>query len=181
MSNVRFMTYLPGREGIVEEALVICALAQATFISPGNFSTLPNVQHLVANRAREALVENLLSVAIKTRFLDDQTGLLKAKDRRLLTIGRYFENGVANDKDICIRHALNKLVHYESIQVSVSPRTSVVTPTAATTPASVRLIAPGVHHTESVIVTVEGAYKKQNWRFEIDLFALMNEVLLVLE
>ncbi|MGH8061515.1 MAG: hypothetical protein ACREO7_05820 [Pseudoxanthomonas sp.] len=174
------MPLLPGRETISQECLEICALAQARFVSPDNFTTLPYLQNSIEAQAEQLLIEKLLAAAIKTRFLDDKTSILKAKDRRLLTIGRYFENGVPNDQVICIRHALNKLVHHQSISIAVVPSTVNVFSAPIPTPES-RRIPVGTHDRESVIVSVDGKYQGSTWQFDIDLFTLLNEMIRILE
>jgi hypothetical protein len=175
------MNFLPGRDRIADELLLVCALAQSAFVTPQNFSALPYLEHLIRDRSRQALVEGLLSIAIKLRFLDDQTDLLKQKDRRQKLIGKYTEDGLEKTDDICVRLALNKLVHHDSIKVRVDDWSGIVVSRDDEEPTDMKLIPPGRHKGRRVIVSVEGKYKGTPWRFDIDLYKLMDEMLRVLE
>jgi hypothetical protein len=171
------MTLLPGRDSIIQEAIEICSMAQAAFVSPSNFTTLPYLQHAIEESAGRVLIEKLLNLAIKARFLDDQTGILKEKDRRLLSIGRYYESGTPKDDAICIRLALNKLVHHKTIFVSNDSHQCIIFPVASSAPSENRKIPEGIHRRDRMLITVEGKYNGQAWSFEIDLFQFLNEVL----
>jgi len=175
------MSFLPGRDGIIDDLLIVCALAQGAFVTPENFSALPYLQHLLQDRSSEALIERLLAMAIKTRFLDDQTGLLKEKDRRQILIGKYFEGGVEKDDEICIRLALNKLVHHDKIAVRVEEWGAIVVGMRDPQPPGTKLILAGPHKGKRVIVSVEGAHRGRPWQFDIDLYKLVDEVLRALE
>ncbi|SCZ62906.1 hypothetical protein [Thiohalomonas denitrificans] len=87
------------------------------------------------------LLEKLLGLAIKARFLDDQTGILKQHDRRLLAIGKYYENGVLKHEAISIRLVLNKLIYNTTISVGTDARTCVVFPSEPSGPHEPRAAA----------------------------------------
>ena len=175
------MSFLPGRDGIVEDILLVCALSQATFVTRENYTALPYLEHLFQERASQVLIERILSIAIRTRFLDDQAELLKQKDRRQRLIGHYTEDGIEKASEVCIRHALNKLVHHDTIAVTVDDVTIIAMGTTDPEPPDMRLIKPGLHERKRVIVTVEGGYRGAKWLFAIDLFKLMDEILRVLK
>ncbi|WP_303907371.1 hypothetical protein [Thiohalomonas denitrificans] len=175
------MKLLPGRESIVQEAIETCSLAQMAFASLGNLTTVPYLRHEVMEASARMLLEKLLSLAIKARFLDDQTGILKDYDRRLLTIGKYYENGALKDDEISIRLVLNKLIHNRTISVGTDALTCVIFPADASAPPESRKIPNGTHHRDLVIVTVEAQYRDKEWRFEIDLFQFLNELVRTLE
>jgi hypothetical protein len=175
------MGFLPGRDGIIDDLLIVCALAQGAFVTPENFSAVPYLQHLLRDRSSEALIERLLAMAIKTRFLDDQTGLLKEKDRRQILIGKYFDGGVEKNEEICIRLALNKLVHHDKIAVRVENWGAIVVGHKDEQAPGMKLIPPGPHRGKRVIVSVEGSHRGRDWQFDIDLYKLVDEVLRVLE
>ncbi|WP_141104353.1 hypothetical protein [Noviherbaspirillum denitrificans] len=175
------MSLLPGREGIAEDILLVCALAQAAFVTGANYTALPYLEHLVHDRASQSLIERLLSIAIRTRFLDDRTKLLKLKDRRQILIGRYTEDGVEKASEVCIRLALNKLVHHNSISVAVEDFSCIVVVPIEPYPSDMKLIPAGPHKGKRVIVSVEGEHRGAKWLFAIDLYKLMDEMLRVLE
>lgn len=175
------MNFLPGHDGIADELLLICSLALGAFVTPQNFSALPYLEHLIRRRASQSLTERLLSVAIKTRFLDDQTDLLKQRDRRQILIGKYTEDGLERNADICIRLALNKLVHHDHIAVRVEDWGCIVMPSAAPKPTSTKLTPVGLHNGKRVIVELDGSHKGKPWHFDIDLYSLIDEILRVLE
>jgi hypothetical protein len=175
------MSFLPGRDGVVEDILLVCSLAQTAFVARTNYTTLPYLEHLVNERASQKLIEQLLSIAIRTRFLDDQTKLLKRKDRRQPLIGRYTEGGIEKASEVCIRHALNKLVHHDTISVSVEDVRIIAVATIDSGPSSTKLIPAGQHKGQRVIVTVGGEYRGDKWSFAIDLYKLLDEMLRVFE
>ena len=174
------MPALPSHANILQECLEVCALAQARYVSPDNFNTLPYLKHVLESQADVRLVESLLALAVKARFLDDRESILRAGDRRLRAIGRYYENGTAKDSAVCIREALNKLVHHQSLQISTDTVSCWVVG-AEGSAGERRLLQEGAHHTQRVIVTVEGERNGTPWRFEISLFTLLNELARVLE
>lgn len=175
------MSILPGREGIAEDILLVCALAQAAFVTGANYTALPYLEHLVHSRASQSLIERLLSIAIRTRFLDDRTELLKLRDRRQVLIGRYTEGEVERAGEVCIRLALNKLVHHDKISVTVEDFSCIVLASIEPEPSDMKLISVGPHKGKRVIVSVEGEFRGSKWLFAIDLYKLMDEMLRVLE
>lgn len=120
-----------------------------------------------------------MSISIKVRFLDNAGGLLRRHDRRLITIGKYREDDVECPEQICIRHALNKLVHHKTINVSVVAKEMHVV--AASTAKYSKLVPLGNHSADRVIVNVRGNYGGRAWEFEIDLFILLDELMRVFE
>lgn len=175
------MSFLPGKETICNEILVVCALAQTAFVSKHNFSALPHLSLLFENRSKQAVIESLLSIAIKTRFLDDQINLLRANERKNPLIGRYFEDGVEQPQSVSIRYALNKLVHHKTIALAIKPWTCFVVDVDPTPHAGgPHIVELGSHSGERVTITVSGRHEKKEWRFDIDLYKLLEEVLVVL-
>lgn len=172
------MKYLPGHDGITEDVLLVAALAQVSLLSLENFTTLPYLQHLIKGRSDQALIEKILAMSIKLRFLDDRTDLLRVHDRKSILIGKYFEDDVHIDAGLGIRAALNKLVHHMKISVTVEQRnTTVLKLINKTHPTDEKVIPHGHHSGMRVKISVEGMYKDKNWRFEIDLYSLLNEIL----
>lgn len=115
---------LPGHDLIAQECLEVSAIAQARYVSKGNFTTAPYLLAELDSRGGQLLIEKLLSLAIKVRFLDDRMGLLRRFGRDLLTIGRYYNDGVLDDDGVTIREALNKLIHHDSIEVHIEEVTA---------------------------------------------------------
>ena len=115
------MQYLPSHENILEEILVVAALAQTSLVSKGNFSALPYLESLNSSKSSQLLIEKLLGIAIKARFLDDKTQLLKTRARSQILIGKYFVDGTRSAESLPLRECLNKIVHYETIDVDVHP------------------------------------------------------------
>lgn len=175
------MSFLPSRDGIIDELLVVSALAQNAFVTPHNFTALPYLQHLINDRSKQAIIERLLAIAIKTRFLDDRTKLLD-RDRRLNLIGRYTEDKAECADKISIRTALNKLVHHDKIEIVVASWSAIVVATE-NSPENTKLIQPGPHRGKRVIISLEGTdqSKKKPWAFDIDLYKLIDEMLRVLD
>ena len=176
------MKYHPGVDAIIEEILIVGTLAQCSLVSLSNLRTVPYFSGLVTDRAAQLLMEKLLAISIKVRFLDDSTDLLKKFDRRIITIGKYTEDGVDCKSEICIRNVLNKLVHHKTIDVSIQLRDIFVTGVTFKEGTKYsKTLPPGSHKVEHVMVAVEGYYSKKLWRFEIDLFILLEELLRVFE
>lgn len=175
------MLYLPSHDNIVEEILVVAALAQTSLVSKKNFSALPYLDNLIAVKSSQVLIEKLLAIAIKTRFLDDKNQLLKIKARGQILIGKYFICGARSEDILSIRECLNKLVHYKTIEVKVQPwKTTVLIPIEVEPNLeNIKLIAGGHHKGQRVIITIEGEYGAKSWRFEIDFFKLLDELLRV--
>ena len=173
--------YLPSHENIVDEILVVAALAQTSLVSKNNFSALPYLDNLIAVKSSQVLIEKLLGIAIRTRFLDDKNQLLKLKARSQILIGKYFVCGTRSEDILTIRECLNKLVHYKTIEVNVQPwKTTVLVPIEIEPNLeNIKLIAGGHYKGERVIIIIEGEYGAKNWRFEIDFFKLLDELLRV--
>ena len=175
------MSFLPGKETISNEIMIVCALAQTAFVSRRNFSALPHLGLLFENRSKQVVIESLLSIAIKTRFLDDQTNLLRANERENPLIGRYFEDGIEQPQVVSIRYALNKLVHHKTIALAIKPWSCfVVDVRSVPLELGPHIVELGSHSGERVTITVSGRYEKKEWRFDIDLYKLLEEVLVVL-
>jgi hypothetical protein len=173
------MQYLPGHENILEEILVVAALAQTSLVSKGNFSALPYLDSLNSNKSSQLLIEKLLAIAIKTRFLDDKTQLLQTKARSQILIGKFFEDGKRKEDALSMRECLNKIVHYGTIHVDVQSWQAIVLDTNEPILPNEKVIQPGAHKGERVTVTIEGEYQRKKWRFEIDFFKLLDELLRV--
>lgn len=173
---------LPGHDLIAQECLEVSAIAQARYVSKGNFTTAPYLLAELDSRGGQLLIEKLLSLAIKVRFLDDRMGLLRRFGRDLLTIGRYYNDGVLDDDGVTIREALNKLIHHDSIEVHIEEVTAHVVGISSlpAEPAELYKIPLGSYDKQNVLVTVCGRRYGAPWQFDIELFTLINEVLRVL-
>lgn len=172
---------MPGEESITEDVLLVAALAQASLVSVQNFAAVPYLQHIIVERSDQVLIEKLLAMSIKLRFLDDRTSLLKLHDRNLLTLGKYFEDELRTLDGICIRMALNKLVHHQTIRVYVEDWGAIIVDAGSSPLPGAKLIPLGPISSKRVTICVEGKYQLRKWRFEIDLFLLLNEVILTFE
>lgn len=146
---------LPGTDAIVEDLVVACALAHKVFIARDNLSLLPYLEHAIAERSGRAVVERLLAMAVKLRFLDDQLSILD-RDRRLPFIGSYVGDGVERAERVSVREALNKLIHHDRMDVRVEERGAIVLESLKPDPSSERAIAPGRHQGKRVIIDVDG-------------------------
>lgn len=175
------LNYMPGQESITEDVLLVAALAQASLVSVQNFAAVPYLQHIIVERSDEVLIEKLLAMSIKLRFLDDRTNLLELHDRNLLTLGKYFEDDLRTLDGICIRMALNKLVHHQTIRVYVEDWGAFIVDAGSSPFPGAKLIPLGPISSKRVTICVEGKYQLRRWRFEIDLFLLLNEVIRTFE
>lgn len=179
------MTFFPGREGVVDDVLHVAALAQAAFVSPSNFVTLPYVRDLLGEAANRALIERVLTMSVKLRFLDDRAGrrLLTQDQARLYLVGKLSVGDDQEDKPLKLREALNKLIHHEHIEAATEDRRSFVIPFSDPPPErELKTIPIGQHISSRVVIRAHGHNQDSTpWTCEIDLFSLLNEVLLALE
>ena len=78
------MNFFPGSDRILEETVELFGLANALFVSKesqGYLSTCPYLAKGLEENGRRLIIEKLLSITIKLRFLDDKRKLLAAHDR----------------------------------------------------------------------------------------------------
>lgn len=170
------MVHLPGEEGIVEDCIVVFAIAHTYYVSALSRSYFVPFQYVRKNTEQNAdriLIEKLLALAAKIRFLDDRNEVVKRFDRKLHAIGKHCIDGKEVD-DVCIRTALNKLIHHRSISVGTEDKSVIVIGGGKDT--GDLKIPEGSYKERHVIISVEGEYRNQNWRFELDLFVLLNEI-----
>jgi hypothetical protein len=155
-------------------------LAQTSFLSQTNFSTLPYLEAAVASDAERLLIEKLLSVSVRVRFLDDRTQVLLRNDRKSQNIGYYSERAGVRAGKIDIRQALNKILHHDSLLLTVDERLISVFPSPTPT-LEPKLIPLGNHKRYIVYLLVHGSLGKNTWALNIDLFALLNEIIRSIE
>lgn len=172
------MNFLPGTDRILEETIELFGLANALFVSKefqGYLSACPYLAKGLEENGRRVIIEKLLSIAIKLRFMDDQSKLLAAHDRS--NAGTLIEKNVK--KQVGLREALNKIIHHTSIEVFARP--SKISVTDQKTPIHVKelKIPEGSYSGFNIFVRTEGAKGNQSWVFHTELTYLANEILRV--
>jgi hypothetical protein len=172
--------YLPAAQGIIEDCLFVFAVAHTYYVSAISKHKLQFFQYVrkdIAENADRLLIERLLTLAAKVRFLDDQSGILRTYDRKLRTIGKFTVGGKDASDELSIRLALNKVIHHRQISVTTEDRGVFVGRSHKETG---DLKIPLGQHTEShVVVKTEGEYRNEHWVLGLDLFVLLNEILRV--
>lgn len=159
---------------------MVFAVAHTYYVSALAKNKLSPFQYFrktIDENAERILIEQLLALAVKLRFLDDKTGLVKKYDRKLRTMG---DLSVENEKPegIDIRTALNKLIHHKTISVIADDKSVVVVGSGIMT--GDLQIPQGSYSESHVIIKTEGVQQSSQWKCEIDLFSLLNEILRVL-
>jgi len=172
------MSFFPGSDRIFEEIIELFSLANALFVSKefrGDLSACPYLAKGLEENGRRIIIEKLLSIAIKLRFMDDQCKLLAIHDRS--NAGILIEKNIKNQ--IGLREALNKIIHHKSIEVFAQP--SKITVTDQKTPILTEelKIAEGTYSGFNIFVRAEGAKGNQSWVFHTELTYLTNEILRV--
>lgn len=170
------MAHLPGEEGILEDCIVIFAISHTYYVgalSRNSFVPFQYVRRNTEENSDRILIEKLLGLAAKVRFLDDRTGVVKRFDRKLHTIGRHYIDGNEVD-DLSIRTALNKLIHHQKISVGTEDQSVIVVGGVKDT--GDLNIPEGGYEERHVIIAIEGEYRNKDWKFELDLFILLNEI-----
>jgi len=102
------MDFLPGSDRIIEETIELFGIANTLFVSKKSqehLYTRPYLAKGLEENGRRLLIEKLLSVAIKLRFLDDQSKLLGVHDRS--NAGILIIKG--EEKQVGLREAMNKI------------------------------------------------------------------------
>lgn len=177
-SNVRnHMKYLPGTEKIFDEALEIVALSNAQYSSnrlEDNFITSPYVMKGLDERSDRLIIEKVLAVAIKLRFLDDQRNLIKDNDRK--NSGQVNVRGETNE--VGLREALNKIIHQNSIKLFSQKRKVRVSEEFGNEIGYLK-IPPGVYEANCIYLETRGKKGQEQWIFNADLTHLINEILIV--
>jgi hypothetical protein len=170
------VAHLPGEEGIVEDCINVFAIAHTYYvsaISQKNFVPFQYLRKNIEENADRILIEKLLGLAAKVRFLDDRTEVVKKHDRKLRTIGIHYIDGKETD-DVGIRTALNKLIHHQRISIETEEKSILVVGGGKDT--GDLKIPEGGYKEKHVIIKIKGEYRSQAWRFELDLFILLNEI-----
>jgi hypothetical protein len=173
--------YLPNQESIIEDTLNVFALAHTYYVSTlskNKFSTFQYFKKEIEENIDRILIEKLLILAIKIRFLDDKIKILEQFGRENAGIGKYVEGNKENNK-VTIRLALNKLIHHESISVKTEDRNIFVLHAKSKTQNQEVQIPAGMYPESLVLVETTGEFKQKKWQFILDLFTLLNEILRV--
>jgi hypothetical protein len=178
--NVRHtMKYLPGSEKIIEESLELFSLANALFISSENQKHLtvhPYVEKYLTEHGHRLIIEKILSIAIKLRFLDDKSNLLKAHDRE--NSGDVITS--TGKTEVGLREALNKIIHSESIEISACPTRVTVSNKHGENVGTGLRIQEGVYKTYSIYMEAKGVKGRNAWTFNCEIIHLLNEILRII-
>ena len=142
------------------------------------FTQFQYISNSLLERSNTLLTEHILSVAIKLRYLDDRSELLKGLDRKQLHVTNLNDNDKSELKDI--RWALNKLIHQAVLELSTDTYGSLVGGFGSVTPLEGLGIPPGNYEDEVVMIYVKGEHNGKEWRYRFCLMELLNEILRVL-
>lgn len=169
---------IPGSDRIIDETIELFCLANTMFVSKevqGHLSTHRYLVKEFDEYAKRLIIEKLLSIAIKLRFLDDKAKLIYTHDRSNAGVL------ILDDKEekVGLRVALNKIIHHESISVFAQKSKITVTDMKTTFPVEELVIAEGSYPGFSIFVRAEGKNGNQSWTFHSELTSLTNEILRV--
>lgn len=173
------MKYLPGLEKIIEESLEMFALANTLFVSSQSQKTLaphPHIEKIISENGHKLVIEKLLSVAIKLRFLDDQFKLIEEHDRK--NSGQV-KSG-KNIYEIGLREAFNKIIHSKSIEMFSQPTKVVVSREYGDSPGLSPRIPEGIYKSHSIYIVARGYKGSDEWVFNSELTHLSNEIFRVI-
>jgi hypothetical protein len=180
---MQIMNFTPGQDRITEEVVELFGLVNARYVSigQGHLETRRYLSKALEGQAERLIIEKLLSIAIKIRFLDDKNRLLTKHDRA--NAGLLTENSTSLDsqpKDIGMREALNKIIHAESIEIKVQQTNIRVENKSCTLSEEELLVKEGRYLGFSIFIRTEGAHQKKPWVFKTELTHMINEILRVL-
>ena len=173
------MKYLPGLEKIIEESLEMFSLANTLFVSNESQRILaphPYKEKFISENGHKLIIEKILSIAIKLRFLDDQYQLLEDHDRK--NSGQVISN--KNKLEIGLREAFNKIIHSQSIEIFSQPAKLTVSREYGEGSDSELLIPEGVYKSHSIFIEAKGSKGKNEWVFNSELLHLSNEIFRVI-
>ena len=173
------MPFHPGSDRICEETLELFGLANALFVSndkQGHLAPHPYLARGLKENAEKLIIEKLLAVAIKLRFLDDHTSLIKASDRS--NAGILVVDSV--ETGLGLREALNKIIHHRSIQVFAQPSNTTIINVKTSPRENEILIPEGSYPGFSIFVHAQGTQGNKDWSFHTELIHLSNEILRIL-
>lgn len=168
------MDFLPGHERLIDEVLEIVGIAHTFCIEKDNFKSLQYIQNEAIARIDRILIEKILALSIKYRFLDDRVSLLNNYDRKHPRLGKY----TIDDKkveEIRVRTVLNKIIHHQNISLTVEHQNVTVLNTEST-PGEID-IEPGHYTHSALILKLTGTDNKKNWNLNVNIFILFNEIL----
>jgi len=171
------MKYLPGLGKIVEESLEMVSLANTLFVSCDSQKTLsthPYTEKFISQNGHKLIIEKLLSIAIKMRFLDDQCQLLNEYDRK--NSGKVSTQKV----EVGLREAFNKIIHSESIEIFSRPTKVTVSREYGDSSEPGLRIPEGVYKSHSIFIEAKGVKGGAEWTFNTELFHLSNEIFRVI-
>lgn len=175
---------MPSHERITEDVIELFGLANARYVSMGHghLTTHPYLSKAIENNADQLIVEKILSIAIKFRFLDDQNKVLNRHDRE--NAGKLIDNSsciTSKPREVGLREALNKIIHAQSIEVRA--QSTNITVDDHHTPIAERelVIKAGSYSGFSIYIRTEGvAVNNKPWVFNTEISHLINEALRVL-
>lgn len=172
----------PRLETINQELIEIFSLAHTYYVSAitlNKFVPYQYIKHEIEKNTDSYLIEKILSIAIKIRFLDDKIKILREKDRNNLAIGKLYIENEKEEENINIRFALNKLIHHEKISIKTESLNIFVAQNIKDENPEPIQIPSGKYEEIQVLINTEGHHNKKKWKFELDLFILINEILRV--
>ncbi len=180
------MNYLPKIDAVRKEVLEVFTLADCYFISfldKKRFSLFPHLKKLLKSSAKSEIIEKLLSICIKLRFLDDHKKIFsKYKQRK--SYGTFLVEGESQDV-FQLREVANKIIHSKAISVKLITEGAIVFDTKGqwNQGNNEDLVEPGEHWEDHILICAKGEFGKKNkkWYVELNLFQFLNDIEMLVE
>lgn len=173
------MKYLPSIEDISRESVEMLAMANILIVASkgqGFLKVFPYAEQVVSEIGPSSIIEKLLSVSIKLRYLDDRTDILSQYERK------NFGQVRTGKKIDCIglRESLNKIIHSKSMNISFKSRRFVVSKIYGDESVGLQ-IPEGSYEGCSMFLEAQGSQRGKQWVFNTELFRFSDEVFRVVE
>lgn len=174
------MNYLPKIEAVRKEVLEVFTLADCyylSFLDKKRFALFPYLRNLLDRSAESEIIERLLSISIKLRFLDDHENLFR-KIKPRLSYGKFLVEG-EKQKEFKFREVTNKIIHSKEISVKIFTHGTIVLDAEKqwNKGNNENLIKPGEYWESHILICAKGeSINKKKWYVELNLFQFLNDV-----
>lgn len=176
------MNFEPDHSKIEDECLFIHSLSDILFTKRQATKSFNQFQYLAKHmdeRIETLLAEYLLSVCVKTRYLDDRTNIIGNNARKQIHV---IDNiSKSSDSLESLRWALNKIIHQTNIKFQSTERNAVILSGEKEEMSKNELSIPQGLQTDIVVMMqISGVYQKKPWSIELCLTQVINEIMRVI-
>lgn len=173
------MNYLPKIDAVRKEVLEIFTLADCyylSFLDKKRFALFPYLKNLLKDSAQSEIIEKLLSICIKLRFLDDHKKIF-SKFKQRQSYGTFLVEGEKQEV-LKLREVTNKIIHSKEISVRIFTYGSIVFDTKGQWDKgnNKNLVEPGEHWEDHILICAKGELGKKKWYIELNLYQFLNDV-----